>query len=73
MDELESSRTLYQVRNLKVGDFLWIAKDKFSNEELVLPYVVERKRMDDLARSIIDGRYAEQKVIIMFIILQEPD
>ena len=29
--------------------------------ELILPYIVERKRMDDLAGSIKDGRYKEQK------------
>ena len=30
--------------------------------ELVLDYIIERKRMDDLSSSIIDGRYSEQKV-----------
>jgi len=30
--------------------------------ELVLDYIVERKRMDDLAGSIVDGRFREQKV-----------
>lgn len=30
--------------------------------ELVLDYIVERKRMDDLCGSIIDGRFREQKV-----------
>ena len=30
-------------------------------DDLVLPYVVERKRMDDLRSSIMDGRYKEQK------------
>ncbi|XP_061619965.1 crossover junction endonuclease MUS81 isoform X2 [Phyllopteryx taeniolatus] len=29
--------------------------------ELVLDYIVERKRMDDLCGSIIDGRFREQK------------
>lgn len=28
---------------------------------MVLPYIVERKRMDDLASSIKDGRFHEQK------------
>ena len=32
--------------------------------ELVLDHIVERKRMDDLSMSIIDGRFAEQKVLI---------
>lgn len=30
--------------------------------ELVLDHIVERKRLDDLCRSIIDGRFREQKV-----------
>ncbi len=32
------------------------------SREAVLEYVVERKRMDDLAGSIIDGRFHDQKV-----------
>ena len=30
--------------------------------ELVLDYIIERKRMDDLVGSCIDGRFKEQKV-----------
>ena len=33
------------------------------SREAVLEYVVERKRMDDLAGSITDGRFREQKVL----------
>jgi ERCC4-type nuclease len=49
-----------------VGDFIWIAQrtvpqyDEF--DEIVLDYIVERKRADDLVSSILDGRYKEQKV-----------
>ncbi|KAH8419822.1 hypothetical protein KR009_002910 [Drosophila setifemur] len=57
---LESLDVQHEVRRLTIGDFLWIAKDKVGNE-LVLPYIVERKRMDDLASSIRDGRFHEQK------------
>lgn len=57
---LESLHVEYEVRRLTVGDFLWIARDSEGNE-LVLPYIVERKRMDDLASSIRDGRFREQK------------
>jgi len=32
-----------------------------SKEEIVLNYIVERKRIDDLASSIVDGRFKEQK------------
>ena len=33
------------------------------SNEIVLEYIIERKRMDDLADSIIDRRFHEQKVI----------
>jgi crossover junction endonuclease MUS81 len=32
------------------------------SREVVLEHIVERKRIDDLAGSIMDGRFAEQKV-----------
>ncbi|XP_034119569.1 crossover junction endonuclease MUS81 [Drosophila albomicans] len=57
---LESLGVMHDVRRLTIGDFLWIASDGVGNE-LVLPYIVERKRMDDLASSIRDGRFHEQK------------
>lgn len=57
---LESFGTKHEVRRLTIGDFLWIAQDRAGNE-LVLPYIIERKRMDDLASSIRDGRFHEQK------------
>ena len=37
------------------------------SREVVLEYIVERKRMDDLAGSIIDRRFQEQKVIMIII------
>ncbi|CAG4935713.1 unnamed protein product [Parnassius apollo] len=53
---------LHEYRSLKVGDFTWIARHKNNkDQEFVLPYIVERKRMDDLAASIKDGRFHEQK------------
>jgi crossover junction endonuclease MUS81 len=42
--------------------FNFIATDKNINVEAILDYIVERKRLDDLSKSIIDGRYNEQKV-----------
>ncbi|CAK1555223.1 unnamed protein product [Leptosia nina] len=51
----------YESRSLKVGDFTWVARHKEYGWELVLPYIVERKRMDDLGASIKDGRFHEQK------------
>jgi crossover junction endonuclease MUS81 len=60
--ELSSKGTLFELRHLKVGDFTWVCRDRVTGQELVLPYIVERKRMDDLASSIRDGRFHEQKV-----------
>ncbi|KAG0341131.1 Crossover junction endonuclease mus81 [Podila humilis] len=52
-------------RALDIGDALWIARlhnpPAFGPNEIVLNYVIERKRMDDLVSSIKDGRFLEQK------------
>lgn len=50
-------------RTLSAGDVLWIARSKADpGVEYVLDYVLERKRVDDLASSIKHkNRYAEQK------------
>ncbi|KAJ8667433.1 hypothetical protein QAD02_009096 [Eretmocerus hayati] len=61
ISELTKNKVLFEVRSLKVGDFTWIARCRFTNKELILPYIIERKRTDDLASSIMDGRYNEQK------------
>lgn len=59
---LNDKKIDYEVRRLSVGDFMWICRDQSNkSNELVLPYIVERKRMDDLASSIKDGRFHEQK------------
>ncbi|KAN0083129.1 hypothetical protein V8E54_002217 [Elaphomyces granulatus] len=59
-----------QVRALEVGDALWVARFNNSNflatyqeegEEVLLDWIVERKRLDDLIGSIKDGRFLEQK------------
>jgi len=49
-----------EVRKLELGDIIWIGVTD-TGDELVLPYVVERKIIADLCASIIDGRYKEQK------------
>ncbi|XP_063614741.1 crossover junction endonuclease MUS81-like isoform X1 [Penaeus indicus] len=64
--ELDKHGIKYDVRKLHVGDFLWVCQERVplsgeQRRELVLPYIVERKRMDDLASSIRDGRFREQK------------
>lgn len=57
---LEKQEIKFEVRKLQVGDFAWICRDQ-NNYELVIPYIVERKRVDDLGSSIKDGRFHEQK------------
>uniref|UniRef100_A0A667Z2D9 Crossover junction endonuclease MUS81 n=1 Tax=Myripristis murdjan TaxID=586833 RepID=A0A667Z2D9_9TELE len=69
--ELQRNRVTFDIRKLNVGDFLWVAREKVApvpgqlrpppGRELVLDYIIERKRMDDLCGSIIDGRFREQK------------
>jgi crossover junction endonuclease MUS81 len=49
-----------EVRTLELGDAIWIAR-RTDGAELVLDYIIERKRMDDLVASIKNGRFVEQK------------
>nr|XP_028565565.1 crossover junction endonuclease MUS81 isoform X2 [Podarcis muralis] len=71
VSELQRHNVPFSIRKLHIGDFLWVAREKVlpaagqpqppAARELVLDYVVERKRMPDLCSSIIDGRFREQK------------
>eukprot|EP00118_Oscarella_pearsei_P015894 m.147492 g.147492 ORF g.147492 m.147492 type:complete len:636 (+) comp38467_c0_seq25:16-1923(+) len=71
LQELRKNGINCDIRRLNVGDYIWIAKERMSpvpgqvalpdGQELVLDYIVERKRFDDLGKSIIDGRFHEQK------------
>ncbi|XP_076632122.1 mus81 structure-specific endonuclease subunit [Colletes latitarsis] len=61
IQELSRLDIPFEIRHLKVGDFAWIARCRVTNNELILPYIVERKRIDDLSASITDGRFHEQK------------
>ncbi len=58
------------MRALELGDALWVAKCNdpkllalkgAEGDEVVLDWIVERKRLDDLVGSIKDGRFHEQK------------
>lgn len=55
-----------ETRALEVGDAVWIARRKnrtgLEADEVVLDHIVERKRLDDLTSSILDGRWRDQKV-----------
>ncbi|XP_025194530.1 crossover junction endonuclease MUS81 [Melanaphis sacchari] len=60
ISELSALNVIFEMRRLSVGDFAWICRDR-SGRELMLPYILERKRLDDLSGSIQDGRFHEQK------------
>ncbi|CAG8819013.1 14376_t:CDS:2, partial [Gigaspora margarita] len=64
-DTLQDKGINLSVRNLELGDVIWVARKKKTSssatDELVLDYILERKRMDDLVGSIKDGRFREQK------------
>ncbi|TPX07002.1 uncharacterized protein E0L32_011070 [Thyridium curvatum] len=58
------------MRSLELGDVLWVAKcndpgllarSGAEGDEVVLDWIAERKRLDDLIGSIKDGRFHEQK------------
>ena len=69
-EELAKQGVTPVMRSLEVGDAQWIAKcndptllprQGAEGDEVVLDWIVERKRLDDLIGSIKDGRFHEQK------------
>ena len=69
-NELISNSVTPIMRALELGDILWVAKMKdpgllarlgAEGDEVVLDWIVERKRLDDLIASIKDGRFHDQK------------
>lgn len=62
---LEHAGVQSESRVLPVGDMVWVARRRRDRKEAVLNVICERKRIDDLALSIRDGRYQEQKVRLL--------
>lgn len=69
-DELAKQGAKPIMRSMELGDAQWIAKchdptllsrHGAEGDEVVLDWIVERKRLDDLIGSIKDGRFHEQK------------
>ena len=69
-NELMKQGITPQVRALELGDAMWVAKcrdpsfmTRYGEEgdEVMLDWIIERKRLDDLIGSIKDGRFHEQK------------
>ena len=59
--QLQTHGIRVEVRTLELGDVIWVARRREDGAELVLDYIVERKRMDDLVDSIKKARFTEQK------------
>ncbi|KAM0787646.1 hypothetical protein ACM66B_003710 [Microbotryomycetes sp. NB124-2] len=53
---------------LALGDMIWVARpvnpdgQPTGEDDVVLDAIVERKRLDDLCKSILDNRYLTQKI-----------
>lgn len=68
IERLQQEGVVCEVRALEIGDVSWVARKRkphsaiTDGEEVVLDYIVERKRYDDLVHSIVDGRFIDQKV-----------
>lgn len=69
-NELMKQGITPQVRALELGDAMWVAKCRDPSfmsrhgeegDEVMLDWIIERKRLDDLIGSIKDGRFHEQK------------
>ncbi|RAK76926.1 crossover junction endonuclease MUS81 [Aspergillus fijiensis CBS 313.89] len=69
-NELSKKGVTPEVRALELGDVMWVAKfhdprflSQYGEEgdEIMLDWIVERKRLDDLIGSMKDGRFHEQK------------
>ena len=60
-EALKNKNILCEKRNLELGDITWILKNKVTSLETMVDIIIERKKIPDLASSIEDGRYKEQK------------
>lgn len=60
-DALHTKGVKSEVRQLSLGDIVWVARHRATGFLCVLNTIIERKRLDDLAASIRDNRFMEQK------------
>lgn len=61
IDCISKKNIEYKLTNLDIGDYIFEYKQKEDNPKVI----IERKTVDDLASSIKDGRYKEQKVRLL--------
>lgn len=68
VNRLSSRNLQVEKRKLWIGDYQWVCRVKVNNKfkDFSLNFVVERKTADDLASSIVDFRYEEQKIKMKF-------
>lgn len=57
-DLLSVEGLTYRTQQLKIGDYQWVWR--CDGQEHILPCVVERKRIDDMARTLKEGRFWTQ-------------
>lgn len=69
-DALTDRQVPLDVVPLSVGDAVWVAEHRVTHRRAVLDFVVERKNLNDLVASIIDGRFVEQKQRLLRSTLQ---
>ncbi|KAG5518852.1 hypothetical protein PMAC_002383 [Pneumocystis sp. 'macacae'] len=60
-NRLKEESINFEFRTLELGDILWIARCNITNKDYILDFIIERKKLSDLANSIKDGRFHEQK------------
>ena len=63
-ERLKRAGLKVELSQLPIGDFLWtieIEDIHGTTHKCVTDYIIERKKVDDLAQSIQDGRYYDQK------------
>lgn len=62
---IEQANINYTTEQLPVGDYAWRARGA-DGVDYLIDCVIERKSLDDLAASIQEGRYVEQKWRLQF-------
>lgn len=77
-EKMEREGVRVDGKMMPLGDMIWVArrvdpvtKRPTGADDVVLDAIVERKRLDDLCNSIIDGRYVGQKVRLALLATRE--
>lgn len=60
-NRLESKNVPFFVANFNIGGYLFFTRDPSGNFDYLCPILVEHKAIEDVAQSIHDGRWDDQK------------